>query len=254
MWPIFLLWLAGGSPTADAPGNSLLVSAAVSLIEALSECGPAFTKATGITVRFNFGPSNALARQIVQGAPVDVFVSADAAQMDIAVRAGAVDRRSVTTIGTNTLVVVVPSSAGRRWTGPEQLASATVRRIATGDSNAVPAGVYAKLWLERIGMWSALRGKIVPTSSVRGALAAVRTGAADAGIVYRTDAQAVGGTTVVLEVTGRDAPNIEYAAGIVLRSTRPAEARQFIEFLRGPAARRILQHHGFGPVSALTLR
>jgi molybdate transport system substrate-binding protein len=224
------------------------------LTEALTECGSAFTEAAGIEVRFNFGPSNALARQIIQGAPVDIFVSADAAQMEVAVRAGAILPGSVRTIATNTLVIVVPGSRARSWDNPSPLAGAQVRRIATGDPNAVPAGVYAKVWLQRIGMWNAVRDKIVPTGSVRGALAAVRSGAADAGIVYRTDVRALREVTVVFDVTGRDAPDIEYPAGIVTRSTRSAGATRFIEFLRTPAARRILQRHGFGPLSALTLR
>jgi molybdate transport system substrate-binding protein len=242
MWLLLILWLL---PARAPAGEPLLVSAAVSLTEALTECGDAFTNRTGIPLTFNFGASNALARQISKGAPVDLFVSADVAQMEYAVRAGAIVRESVSIVAANRLVVIVRGTQARRWASPSPLAAPDVRRIAIGDPAAVPAGVYAKQWLERIGLWSAVTMKLVPAASVRGALAAVRSGAADAGIVYMTDARSATDISVAFEVTGPDSPAIRYPAGIVNGSRRQADARAFLQFLRDPAAQRLLQARGF---------
>jgi molybdate transport system substrate-binding protein len=247
MWLILLLGLLPGSAPPAPAGVPLLVSAAVSLTEALTECGEAFTAATGVPVQFNFGASNALARQIVKGAPVDVFVSADQAQIAFTVREGGIRPGSVSVIATNQLVIIVPADAPARWHGADTLESPEIRRIAVGDPTAVPAGVYAKQWLEAIGLWKRVEPKLVPAASVRGAVAAVKTGAADAGIVYRTDAQAIKGVAVVFEVTDSAAPAIEYPAGVVARSEHAADARAFVEFLRSAPAQRILRRWGFGP-------
>jgi molybdate transport system substrate-binding protein len=247
MWLIVFLWLLGVGPAGGDPGRApLLVSAAVSLTEGLSECGSAFNEKTGIPVRFNFGPSNALARQIVQGAPVDVFISADRPQMELAVRSGAISPQTVTAVATNHLVIIVPAGSARPWSSPAALASSQIRHVAVGDPNAVPAGVYAKDWLQRINLWRAVEPKLVPATSVRGALSAVRTSAVDAGIVYRTDARALDGISIVYEVTGSDAPRIEYPAAIVTGSRRGVEASSFVEFLQSPPAQRILERWGFG--------
>lgn len=236
-------WL---SPPAE-PAGPLLVSAAISLTEALSACGASFTASTGIPVRFNFGPSNALARQIVEGAPVDVFVSADEAQMQFAARSGAVTAGDVRIIATNRLAIVVAGRRETTWSSAAPLSGPGVKRVAVGDPRAVPAGVYAKRWLQTVGQWNTLESKLVPTTSVRGALAAVRSGAADAGIVYITDARIADGVRVVYEVTGPDAPTIVYPASVVTRSRHAAEARRFVAFLQGKAGQRILERHGFGP-------
>ena len=252
MWPILLAWFVAGTPLSASARGPLLVSAAVSLTEALTECGEAFTAATGIKVRFNFGPSNALARQIVQGAPVDVFVSADETQMDFAVHERAVVPATVTPIATNRLVVIVPGTNRQKWRDATPLAGAAIHRVATGDPAAVPAGVYAREWLTRIGLWERVAPKVVPAASVRGALSAVRTGAVDAGIVYRTDVRSGHDTTVVYEVSGSEAPRIVYPAGVATRSPRAPEARAFIHFLLGAAAQRILEKSDFGLASVST--
>jgi molybdate transport system substrate-binding protein len=250
MWPWLFLWLFGGPP-AKPP---LLVSAAVSLTEALTECGAAFTASTGIPVRLNFGASNALARQIVQGAPVDLFVSADDAQMRFVEHQGSVVPGSQAVVASNRLVIIVPGPGSARWTSAAPLVGPSIRRIAIGDPAAVPAGVYAKRWLQRIGLWIAAEPKLVPAATVRGALSAVRTGAADAGIVYRTDARADEDTAVVFEVIGPDAPPIEYPAAVVRQSRRAADARLFLEFLRGPVAQEIFRRRGFDPPASPSTR
>lgn len=254
MWPQFsavilasaVLSAAGAGPGRDRP---LLVSAAVSLTDALTECGAVFEARTGLPVTFNFAASNVLARQIVHGAPVDVFVSADQAQMEYADRAGALAPGTRTTIAGNLLAIVVPARSVARWDSPAALRSAGVRRIALGDPRAVPAGVYAKAWLEREGLWPAVERKIVPVGSVRAAVAAVAAGGADAAVVYRTDAAAFPSVTIAYVAAGPSAPAVRYTAAVVRRSDRSDQAGRFLQFLTGSEGRRVLGNHGFTPPS-----
>lgn len=239
---------AAGGPAPEPSGPSrLLVSAAVSLTEALTDCGDAFLAGTGRRVTFNFASSNTLARQIAYGAPVDAFVSADEAQMDVVERAGALVPGSRVAIAGNTLVVVVAGATAETWPEPSRLLSPSIRRIAVGDPQAVPAGVYARAWLQHIGIWPRLQDRLVPARSVRGALALVEGGAVDAAIVYLTDARVAQRVSVVYEVRGAAAPAVLYSAAVVRQSRNPEGARAFVQFLRGEAGQQILARHGFAP-------
>jgi molybdate transport system substrate-binding protein len=239
----FLFALSFGAPhVAD---DTLTVSAAVSLTEVMEAMGNAFAAAGGSRVTLNFGPSNLLARQIVNGAPVDVFVSADESQMELAAQAGMIEPGTRTAVVQNQLAVVTHS----RWAGQlgsaAALAQPAVRRIAVGDPTAVPAGVYAKQYLQRIGLWSTLEPKLLPAASVRSALAAVANGAADAGIVYATDVQRAKNVRLAFVVRGPDAPPIVYPACVVRTSARKAAARQFLDFVVSERGAQIFREHGF---------
>ena len=192
-----LLLIAGllqGSPA------TITVSAAVSLTEALEEVATAFGAAGGARVVFNFGGSNMLARQIVNGAPVDVFVSADETQMDVVEKAAWSRRgRGCRSPPTGSCWWSTRASAVK---SVADLGAANVRRIAIGDPAAVPAGVYARQYLERIGQWARLEPKMVPSANVRAALTAVQNGSADAAFVYATDARLAPQLRVVTTVTG----------------------------------------------------
>ena len=202
---------------------ALLVSAAASLQDALHEIAP------GVT--FNFAASGTLARQIEAGAPVDVFLSADEWTMDELARNHLVaDRRSILS---NTLVVV----SNERITRPEDLAR--LRAVAIGEPGIVPAGTYAKAWLDK----RHIRANLIPTANVRAALAAVESGNVDAAIVYRTDARISKKVRIAFEVV--DGPPISYAAAVVAASKQRAAARQFLDSLRSPAAVKIFRRYGF---------
>ena len=172
--------------SAPAAADELNLFAAASLTEAVKEVAGGFEKATGHTVVFNFGGSNDLARQIKAGAPADVFFSADVAQMDGLVAAGLVRAQDRVDVLSNVLVVVVPAGSGTRVGSPADLVP--LRRLALADPQAVPAGVYARQWLESAGVWAKVADKVVPALNVRAALSAVEAGNVDAGIVYKTDA------------------------------------------------------------------
>src|SRR3982751_4304640 len=169
------MWLAlGASAPQGVPERpAITVSAAVSLTDALTAAAEDFGHSGGGTIRFNFGASNTLARQIVNGAPVDVFISADAAQMDVLARAGLLKDQSRVDLLTNQLAVVVPNDRQRTFVSIRDLAAPAYRRIAIGDPAAVPAGVYAKQYLQREGLWAQIESRVVPSASVRAALSAV---------------------------------------------------------------------------------
>lgn len=232
----------------EQPAPELTVAAAVSLSEALADVAAAWRERTGQEISFNLAGSNTLARQILQGAPVDVFVSADERQMDRVERGTALEPGTRAAVAENTLVVVVPGEGRPRWTDASPLAASGVRRIAIGDPEAVPAGVYAKAWLQRAGLWDKVRPRIVPTASVRAALAAVDTASADAAIVYRTDARVGGRRSAVYEIPASESPRIVYYAAVVKRSRDPAAARAFVSFLAGHEGTAILLRHGFASV------
>ncbi len=187
------------------PGG-LLVFAAASLTESLQELGRKFEAGGGPKVEFSFAGSNDLARQIQAGAPADVFFSADAAKMDAVEKAGLVRAADRVDLLSNVLVVVVPSSSTAVVKMPQDLVD--LPRIAIADPAAVPAGVYAKQWLEGLGLWSKIEPRVVPTLDVRAALAAVETEAAPAGVVYRTDAAVAKKAKVAFEAQG--GPKIVY--------------------------------------------
>ena len=235
---------SGTQPPA-APAGPLRVSAAASLTDVLTTADAAWEKTGGMHVEPNFAASNVLARQIVEGAPVDVFISADNAQMERVAQAGAVDANDRLPLLSNQLVVVVPT--GRALTGPApgSLADPSVKRLALGDPQGVPAGVYAQAWLERAGLWKQVAPKVVPAASVRAALAAVESGNADAGVVYRTDARGRAGVQIALEVPLSDAPPIVYPAAALKRSARLESARRYLQFLRSEQGRRIFTDAAF---------
>lgn len=200
---------------------TLQVHAAASLTDAMREIGAAFTHATGVAVAFNFAGSSTIARQIESGAPGDVFMSADEAQMDrINAHIVPTTRRDVVS---NQLVIVGDLMKAKR--------------IALADPRSVPAGVYARRYLESVHLWAQLEKKIVPTENVRAALAAVKAGNADAAIVYRTDDP----TGAVI----KDGPTIAYPAAVLRESKSQRDARRFVDFLFTKDARAIFTKYGF---------
>jgi molybdate transport system substrate-binding protein len=165
--------------------------------------------------------------------------------MDELEEAGLVRPEDRVDLFSNRLAVVVSSTADVVLESPGDLLAA--RRLALGDPEAVPAGIYARRWLEGRGLWEHLRGRVVPTLDVRAALAAVESGAADAGIVYRTDAAVSRRVRVAFEVPPSEGPTIVYPAA-VLTASAPPPARAFFEHLRTPEARAVFTRLGFEPL------
>jgi molybdate transport system substrate-binding protein len=237
---ILVLLLAVGALEEAARAEEILVFAAASLTESLQEAGKAFEAKTGNVVRFSFGASSDLARQIQAGAPADLFFSADTAKMDALEKVGLVRREDRREFLSNRLAVVVPAKSAAHVTGPPDLLR--LSKIAMADPEAVPAGIYAKKWLESAGVWPQIEPKVVPTLDVRAALAAVESESVDAGIVYATDARISKKVRTALE-TATDPP-ILYSVARLVRSGK-SEAAAFVEFLRGPEATAAFERAGF---------
>ncbi len=233
-------------PLPQLPATKpITVSAAVSLSDVLAAVAEQYGRDGRGSIRFNFGASNVLARQITSGAPVDLFVSADEAQMDLVASAQLLLEGTRVDLLRNQLAIVVPSDRQRTMTSARELTGERFKRIALGDPEAVPAGVYAKAYLEQLDLWSAIAPKVVPSSSVRAALAAVETGAADAAIVYRTDARIALKAWIAYVVPADRGPRIVYPAAILKTSASQDEARRFLDFLRSAEAARIFERFGF---------
>ena len=228
----------------------ITVSAAISLTNALEEIGRAYEAAGGGAVRLNFGGSNVLARQIINGAPVHLFISADEAQMDLVERAGAVMAGTRLALLGNQLVVIAPRGNHAQIKDLDALERPDIRRIAVGDPAAVPAGVYTRQYLHARGKWLVLGPKLVPLPNVRAALAAVANGSADAGIVYESDATASDAVEIGFVILAAEGPPIVYPAALVRHTARRAEAERFLAFLRGPVATAVFERHKFVPLAA----
>ena len=228
--------------------QDMLVAAAASLSAIAPHLTREFHIASGIDVRFNFAGSNTLARQIVEGARVDVFVSADAAQMDAVEKAGRVVEGTRADVVSNQLVLIglltTPAFA------LDEIGTAAIRRVAMGDPQAVPAGVYGRQWLENIRLWGAVQPKVVPLPTSPAVIAAVREGRADVGIVYLSDARGGADSVRVLHrASVNDAPPIRYPAAAIAGGRIPL-AREFIAFLRSQRAQKIFGDAGFLPLAA----
>ena len=228
--------LAVSCKRADSSG--LLVFAAASTSDALTELGKLYEQKHGAHVRFSWGASGDLARQIEAGAPADLFLSADRAKVDRLERSGHIAARR--DLLRNRLVVVAPSSSKLEIKDAKDLAS--VSRLAIGDPVSVPAGAYAREWLEKSGAWEAVSSHVIPTLDVRAALAAVESGSVDAAIVYRTDARVARNAKIIHEPAVQ--PDIVYPLAILTRAARD-RADAFVALATSPEGRAIFEQRGF---------
>jgi molybdate transport system substrate-binding protein len=242
-WSIALLLVCNlAAPLAAA---DLQVFAAASLSDCLREISTDYEKASGDRPVLNLGASSILARQIQEGAPADLFLSADEAKMD------GLEKRKLLLAGTrrsvlsNTLVVVVPVDSNLKISGPADLAASSIRALAIAEPQSVPAGIYAKEYLKRKGLWSKVIDRVVPTENVRGALAAVESGNVDAGIVYKTDAGISKKVRIAYEVPKAEAPDISYPFAVIAASERKETARRFLDFLVSPPSLAVFRRYGF---------
>lgn len=243
MKPLLLLaLLALGCRPAAA---ELSVFAAASLTDALREIQANYELAGGDRVFLNLGASSVLARQIQEGAPADVFLSADEAKMDELEKAGLILRGTRRSVLSNVLVVVVPADSPLKIAGPADLAGPRVRALALAEPRTVPAGIYAREHLRKLGLWEKVSGRVIPTENVRAALSTVEAGNAEAGIVYRTDAALSQKVRIAYVVPRRDGPEISYPFAVVAGSKSPAAARKLLAFLESPAALAVFRKHGF---------
>ena len=224
----------------------LTVSAAASLTQAFQEIGSQFENQNpGTKVKFNFGASGALMQQIANGAPVDVFASADTDTMDKAVVKGVVAAADVKVFTTNKLVVIVPLLSKTALQQLADLKKPDIKRIAMGTPASVPAGHYAQGSLEKAGLWNEVKDKVINTTNVRQALDYVSRDEVDAGFVYASDAQLMQDKIkVAMQVT--TLTPIQYPIAPVVGGANKNLSVKFIQFLQSPLAQATLKKYGFG--------
>lgn len=224
---------------------TIQVSAAASLTDALREISARYERARGDGILLNSGASSLVATQIERGAPADVFISADALQMDRLQARGLIVPKSRRAILSNTLVAVVSNDSKLVMRSPKDLLDVSFRNIAVAEPESVPAGIYAKQYLRKLGVWDRIVSKVVPTDNVRGALAAVESGNADVAIVYKTDALISKLVRIAYEVPRGEGPKIVYPAAVVADSRQRAAAQRFVDYLTADEARGIFKKYGF---------
>lgn len=223
----------------------ITVFAAASLTDSLKEIATAYEKTSGDKINFNFGASSVLARQIEEGAPADIFFSADEAKMDGLAKKGLMDATTRKTRLGNALVVVIPADGPLQIKSASDLTNASVKKIAFADPKAVPAGVYGKAWLTQLELWRVIEPRVVPTETVRAALAAVESGNVEAGVVYKTDARISKKVKVAYEVPAKDAPKISYPMALVKEAKQPEAAKTFLNHLSSEEAGQVFKRFGF---------
>ncbi|GAB2659857.1 molybdate ABC transporter substrate-binding protein [Arenimonas aestuarii] len=246
-WLLILLALPAPGLASDRAGDELLVFAAASLQEAMDEAGASWQARSGQRVRVSYAGSAALARQVERGAPVDVFVSADAVWMNYLQARGLVDPGSRFDLAGNSLVLVAPQDRSLALAlEPAALAAALGARgrLVVADTGSVPAGRYARQSLRTLGLWEGLQGRLAETDSVRAALAFVARGEAPLGIVYATDARVEPRVVVVARLPAGSHDTVRYPAA---RASAAPSSRSagFLAFLRGDEMRDALRARGF---------
>ena len=245
---------AGATLTLSLTGHALAddgkitVFAAASLTNALQDIAAAYKKEKNVEVVSSFASSSTLARQIEAGAPADLFISADQKWMDYAAEKKAIDAATRETLLGNSLVVVAPKASPQadftinketHWTS-----LLNGGRLAVGDPEHVPAGIYAKEALQKLGAWETLSPKLAPAEDVRGALALVERNEAPLGIVYGSDAVASKGVKVVATFPEDSHKKVEYPVAIV-DGHKNATVTAFRDYLKGPEASAIFKRYGF---------
>src|SRR5689334_21280295 len=240
----FVLVLAAATLPANAQEKTLTVFAAASMKNALDDVDAA---KTGVKVNASYAASSALAKQIEQGAPADVFVSADTDWMDYAIKQKNINEATRVNLLGNSIVLIAPkdSKIDNVNIGPgfDLAKLAGDGKIATGDVKAVPVGKYAKAALEKLGSWQAAEPKFAMAESVRAALVLVARGEAPLGIVYSTDAKVEPGVKIVGTFPEDSHPAIVYP--VAATANAKPDTAAYLTFLRSPAARAIFERYGF---------
>ncbi|TYO64533.1 molybdate ABC transporter substrate-binding protein [Bradyrhizobium hipponense] len=246
LFSAFIVLLSAVAPAA-AEDKTITVFAAASMKNALDEIDAAYTARTGVKFSVSYAASSVLARQIEQGAPAGVFVSADTDWMDYAISKKTINEPSRVNLLGNSIVLIAPKdSAIDNVTiarGFDLAKLAGDGRITTGDVKSVPVGKYAKAALEKLGAWQAAEPKFAMAESVRAALTLVTRGEANLGIVYSTDAKVEPGVKIVGTFPADSHPAIIYPVAATV--TAKGETGDYLAFLRSAAAKTIFEKYGF---------
>jgi molybdate transport system substrate-binding protein len=239
--------LGSNHSPALAQEKSLTVFAAASMKNALDDISAAYTAKSGVRIVASYAASSALAKQIEEGAPADIFASADTDWMDYSIGKKTINEPSRVNLLGNSLVLIAPKNSKIQnvaiGPGFDLSKLAGDGRIATADFKSVPVGKYAKASLDKLGAWTAAEPKFAMTENVRAALALVARGEAPLGVVYSTDAKVEPGVRIVGSFPADSHPAIIYP--VAATATAKPEATSYLAFLRSSAAKTIFEKYGF---------
>jgi molybdate transport system substrate-binding protein len=245
---VALFVLSAAVAPATAQDTKLTVFAAASLKNALDEVNKAYTAANGgKEVATSYAGSNALAKQIEEGAPADVFISADLAWMDYLEGKKLIKDGTRSSLLGNRIVLIAPkdsSSAVKLAQGVDLTSAVGDGKLAMANTDSVPAGKYGKAALEKLGAWDGVKDKVAQAENVRAALLLVSRGEAPFGIVYKTDAASDPGVKIVDTFPAETHPPIVYPAAVIA-ATKNADAEAYLKFLRTPEAAAAFEKQGF---------
>ena len=233
--------------TQAEEATPVMVFAAASTTNAVNEIGTLFKEKGGAGITSSFASSSTLAKQIEQGAPASVFISADEDWMNYLSQRKLIAEDSRVNLLGNSLVLIAPASGAAQeniTVGKELVGLVGNGRIAVGDPDHVPAGKYAKAALIKLNIWKDIEPRLARTSDVRGALALVERGEAAYGIVYSTDAAITKKVKIVGQFPPDSYPTVVYPVALIAANVNPA-ARSFFDFLKGEEARKVFKKYGF---------
>ena len=228
-----------------AHADEILVSAAASLTDVLKEITTTYQAKSKHTVKFNFGPSSGLARQIEEGAPADIFFSADLPQMEALDKKDRLEPGTRKNLLSNQLVIIVAAGSKLVLSSAKDLLKSEIKRIALAEPSSVPVGVYSSKYLADEGLWDKVKPKVVPVQDVRATLASVESANVEAGFVYKTDAAVSKKVRIAYEVPIDKGPKIIYPVAIVKESKRKDAARDFMNYVQSPTAKDAFKRYGF---------
>ncbi|MFS0574996.1 molybdate ABC transporter substrate-binding protein [Sporosarcina sp. 179-K 3D1 HS] len=236
----------GGSETSQTPKVELMVSAAASLTDALTDIKRTYeSRQEGVTLTFNFGSSGKLATQIEQGAPADVFLSASEKDMDGLEAKGLIVEHSRVDFTSNSLVLISAKESTLGIPSFPEINPRSIQHLAIGEPEAVPVGWYTKEVFEHLGLWEPLQDKLVLGSDVRQVLTHVEMGNADLGVVYSSDAAISDKVKVLAEANGEWHTPIVYPGAIIRESEHQQAAQAFLDYLISDDGEELLRKCGF---------
>ena len=222
--------------------------AAASLTDAITEISKSFESERNVKIYTNFAGSQTLQLQIERGAPADLFISASPKQMDALRAKGAIRESGRRDVLRNSLVLIAPIGSSHQIETPVELADSRIRRIAIGETNSVPAGIYGAETLKRLEIWSRIQSKLIPGADVRSVLAYTAAGEVDFGIVYRTDASVSEKVRIAYEFPASSHSPIVYPAAVIRGAKHEALAHSFLRYLETSEVKRVFKKYGFSVV------
>lgn len=241
---IFALTGCVNSSASPKSTKEITISAAASLSDAMHEIAQQFTKKTGVKVNVNLASSGTLEKQIEEGAPADLFISASKDYVDELVQKGLVNEKDVQPLLSNQLVLIVPKDSQIK--SINDLTSA--KRIAIGTPEIVPAGLYAKESLQNLKLWPTVEPKLIYGKDVRQVLSYVETGNVDAGFVYKSDALISSKVKIVSVMPAESHAPIIYPCAVIKKSANKNAVKKFYSYLQSDEAGQIFKNFGFEPM------